>query len=234
MGNNPIGYSDPTGHSRTDDGGSGGSSCGGIGQPFCLGNSGNGNDNEDEDLEDDLEQDSCTYHLCSDDGNLYELGWENFGHAWSIYINQNANYGQRFGAGAYMGAWGGMHVAGAVGLAGLACVASGWACVKAVEGALGIGAFGAQAFGSNPNSGISIFGFTEDLAIFEGQGVNILQNVKNYTWSGTNVPYMDQVMTRGDTVVFVSNHLDDVTRATHLEWMYFDFFKYPIIELFEK
>ena len=43
------------------------------------------------------------------DTNLYELGWGNFSQAWSIWTNPNATYGQRFGAGAYMGAWGGAH-----------------------------------------------------------------------------------------------------------------------------
>jgi hypothetical protein len=51
----------------------------------------------------------CSYHLCSDT-NLYTLGWENFGQASSILTNPNATYGQKFGAGAYIGAWGGAHL----------------------------------------------------------------------------------------------------------------------------
>jgi hypothetical protein len=66
-------------------------------------------------LENELKQDSCTYHLCSDDSNLYQLGWQNFGQAWNIYWNPNASFWQRYGAGAYIGAWGGTHVAGAAG-----------------------------------------------------------------------------------------------------------------------
>ena len=42
VNNNPVRYTDPTGHQRTDDGGSGGSSCGGEGQPPCGGNGGSG------------------------------------------------------------------------------------------------------------------------------------------------------------------------------------------------
>jgi hypothetical protein len=234
---NPVNFNDPTGHFECNDpygcdgpdddnaeSGSGGGGGGGDGN----------NDDDDEDVEDELQQDSCTYHLCSEDANLYETGWENFDQAWSIWTNPNASYGQRYGAGAYMGYWGGIHVAGAVGLAGLVCVASGGACVTAVEGTLGISAAGTQVFGSNPNAGISIFGFTEDLAIYEGQGVNILQNVKNYTWTGTNVPFMEQAMARGDTIVFVSNHLDDITRTFHQEVLYFENAMYPVIELFTK
>jgi hypothetical protein len=78
-----------------------------------LGNS-RGDDNDD-DLENELKQDHCTYHLCSEDGNLYELGWQNFGQAWSIWTNPSASYGQRFGAGAYMSFWGGAHAMAVVG-----------------------------------------------------------------------------------------------------------------------
>jgi len=51
VGNNPIGYSDPSGHQRVDDGGSGGASCGGQGQPSCQGVPGNGGSPDDDDLE---------------------------------------------------------------------------------------------------------------------------------------------------------------------------------------
>jgi hypothetical protein len=55
----------------------------------------------------------CGYHHCGETFDIveaYEVGWQNFGQAWSIYSNPNATYGQRFVAGAYMGAWGGAHV----------------------------------------------------------------------------------------------------------------------------
>ena len=83
--------------------------------PSTGGSGGNGDgDEEEDDLGDELGQDDCTYHLCSDT-NLYELGWENFGQAWNIWRNPNAPYGQQFAAGAYMGVWGGMHLGLVVG-----------------------------------------------------------------------------------------------------------------------
>ena len=73
-------------------------------------------------------------------GEAYLLGWSNFGGALSIYSSPSATGTQRFGAGLYLGAWGGAHVGLALGLAGLGCAVAGPGCAAAVEGTLGIGA----------------------------------------------------------------------------------------------
>jgi hypothetical protein len=76
---------------------------------------------EDEEIiEEAAEVPSCGYHHCGETFDVfeaYELGWQNFGQAWGIYWNPNARYGQRFVAGAYMGAWSGGHLAGITGIA---------------------------------------------------------------------------------------------------------------------
>src|SRR5690606_33702164 len=110
--NNPIIYTDPTGHEICAEGTS-----------FCFdqttqqtsGNlSGNSNwvgGNDDEEEEEDIPD--CGYHHCPENvmsiPDAYELGWQNFGQAWNIWTHPNASYGQRFVAGAYMGAWGLAH-----------------------------------------------------------------------------------------------------------------------------
>ncbi len=112
--NSPVNFNDPTGHMCSDPEDPT-PSCDGSTPPFTPsvpnnGGGGGGNSDEDEgDLEDELGQDDCTYHLCSD-ANLYEIGWENFGQAWGIWTNPNATYGQQFAAGAYMSFWGGAHI----------------------------------------------------------------------------------------------------------------------------
>jgi hypothetical protein len=137
--NNPVNFNDPAGHFECNDpygcdgpdddnaeSGSGGAGGGGGGN----------NDDDDEDIEDELQQGSCIYHLCSEDANLHETGWENFDQAWLIWTNPNASYGQRYGAGAYMGAWGGAHgmfAIGAIILVGEALVPSSMTCMMALE-----------------------------------------------------------------------------------------------------
>jgi hypothetical protein len=122
VSNRPINFNDPTGHFECNNiyGCSGPNDDSDV---DVVGGSGGGGGNNDDDegggditLEEELKQQKCSsYHLCSDDGNLYELGWKNFGQAWSIWKNPNASYGMRWLAGTYMGAWGGMHLAGAAG-----------------------------------------------------------------------------------------------------------------------
>jgi RHS repeat-associated protein len=120
--NRPIVMNDPTGHVPID--------C--IGSNYC----GSAKDPEyvlDSQFkpkplkpkppkQEDIPQ--CGYHHCGetiDVVDAYELGWQNFGQAWNIWTNPNANYWQRFGAGAYMGYWGGAHVMFVAGAAGLIC-----------------------------------------------------------------------------------------------------------------
>jgi len=123
VNNNPLRYTDPSGHS-----------------PFVTPRTTCDLDCwRARHADDNAGRGPCTYHLCSNT-NLYQLGWENSSQAWSIWTNPNATYGQRFGAGTYMSFWGGAHAAGAVGAAGLACVAAGPGCVTLVESTLGIGA----------------------------------------------------------------------------------------------
>jgi hypothetical protein len=117
---NPLRYIDPTGHG-TECGF--GESC--VVDPYTspilstktVNNTGNakaGSSEEDEGIiEEVAEVPSCGYHHCGETFDVfeaYELGWQNFGQAWDIYWNPNATYGQRFAAGAYMGAWGGAHL----------------------------------------------------------------------------------------------------------------------------
>ena len=115
--NNPVNFNDPTGHFECNDPhGCNGPDDDNAESGVVIGGGGNHDNDDDEDIEDELQQDSCTYHLCSEDSNLYELGWQNFGQAWSIYTNPSATYWQRYGAGTYMGAWGGAHIIGVAGL----------------------------------------------------------------------------------------------------------------------
>jgi len=125
VNNNPLRYTDPSGHAAWNDNEGSGTRC----DLDCW---------RARHADDNAGRGPGTYHLCSNT-NLYQLGWENSSQAWSIWTNPNASYGQRFGAGAYLGAWGGAHAAGVIGAAGLVCAATGPGCVAAVEGALGIG-----------------------------------------------------------------------------------------------
>jgi RHS repeat-associated protein len=114
--NNPLKYTDPTGHCVSIDG-----------EHTC--GSGNTAPRYDPPKKDKKESKKDKGSSIID---LYILGWENFGSAWSILSNPNATYGQKFGSGAYMGAWGGAHVAGAVGgiiLAWEAIVPGAMSCV---------------------------------------------------------------------------------------------------------
>ena len=47
--------------------------------------------------------------------DLYKLGWTNFGNAWSVYWNPNANLDSRLFSYGYMMVWGGFHIVGGVG-----------------------------------------------------------------------------------------------------------------------
>ena len=93
-------------------------------------------DEDDPDEEDEDDPVCHIYRPCDVETNLYEVGWENFGQAWSIWTNPDATTFQRAGAGYYMGVWGGAHGLAAIGVAGLACAALGPGCVKPVESAL--------------------------------------------------------------------------------------------------
>jgi RHS repeat-associated protein len=102
--NNPLKYTDPTGHwvLETDD-------------PIREQRR-NANRHREERERNRRERNRAyaLYHVQSDT-NLYQLGWQNFGAAWSIYTNSNATISQRAGAGFYMGAWGGAHAGLVVG-----------------------------------------------------------------------------------------------------------------------
>ncbi len=130
VNNNPVKYTDPSGHAAWND------------------NEGNNRNRCDLDCwrdknQDESEQDSCTYHLCSDT-NLYELGWDNFSQAQLIWSNPNATYSQRYLAGIYMNYWGGAHVVGAVGSVLLA-----WEAVLAI---------GSNYATKNPDAAMTMLG----------------------------------------------------------------------------
>jgi hypothetical protein len=95
--NNPVNYIDPSGHlpiiDEDEDGNPIVDTSWRPGDTLG-GNSGDGLDNDDKDSR------GChTYNPCDVETNLYEVGWENFGQAWSIWINPNATTFQRAGAG---------------------------------------------------------------------------------------------------------------------------------------
>ncbi len=144
VGNSPINFSDPTGHMPLGECGLHGEECGGGngGPTIPLDPTGGNGGNRDEDEEDDDDVACHTYHPCDVDTNLYEIGWENFGQAWSIYWNPNATILQRAGAGYYLGVWGGAHGLALIGIAGVVCGLTP-ACAGVVEGFLGIGGAGA-------------------------------------------------------------------------------------------
>jgi hypothetical protein len=105
--NNPLKYTDPTGHCISIDGEH---TCGsGNTAPRYDPPKKNKKDKDDED---------------SSGIDLYVLGWENAGQAWTIVSNPNASFGQRFGASAYLTGWVGFgHIGLAAGSIGLGCAA---------------------------------------------------------------------------------------------------------------
>jgi RHS repeat-associated protein len=62
-------------------------------------------------------------------------------------------------------------------------------------------------------SGITVLGYSEDVEFYTGVNVNVLHNVADYTWEGTNIPFLDDAMARGDTFVFVSDFLEHPFRT---------------------
>jgi hypothetical protein len=68
--------------------------------------------------------------------------------------------------------------------------------------------------------GITILGNSEDVDFYTGVNVNILHNVPNYTWEGTNIPFLDQAMARGDTIVYVSDFAQFPARTFAQEVQY--------------
>ena len=121
--NNPIRYTDPSGHICVSAGpgdclNSAGNPINGSGNASNSGGGGSGGQggdsidrlNEDEGGEGN-DQRCHTYHPCDVETNLYEIGWENFGQAWEIINNPNATYGQQWWAARYMEVWGGAHLA---------------------------------------------------------------------------------------------------------------------------
>jgi RHS repeat-associated protein len=133
--NNPVRFNDPTGHMCTDPedlwspGCDGANTVGEKPHGGGLGNLGSGNSNSSSGGSSNSSggggnsgspggtsnNSGCGHHHCPDSTidllDAYQLGWQNFGQAWGIYSNPNATIGQRSLAGAYMGAWGGMHLA---------------------------------------------------------------------------------------------------------------------------
>jgi hypothetical protein len=90
-----------------------------------------------------------------------------------------------------------------------------------------------QILGSNPGSGITVLGYTEDLKSFEGVKVNMLQNVPNYHWESTNIPFLDQAMARGDTIVYISDFALQPERTFPLEVRYVMSYEYQnVIDMF--
>ncbi len=108
--NNAVNFSDPSGHKVCDEVDAYGN-CYSYDDPKIDDIFGD----EDKTIEDDDDQRCHTYHTCDVKTNFYEIGWQNFGQAWSIYWNPNATMLQRFGAGYYMGVWGGAHAGLVVG-----------------------------------------------------------------------------------------------------------------------
>jgi hypothetical protein len=122
----------------------------------------------------------------------YMLGWENFGQAWNIYWNPNANYGQRFVAGAYLGAWSLAHAAFIYGASEIILWQAGVACLQStlcisltgMAGGAGtnqltsnqIGEQGAQQVGRNLPVQIGQFSvrnlITQQLRKYNGQFAN--------------------------------------------------------------
>ena len=77
-----------------------------------------------------------------------------------------------------------------------------------------------MAMGSNPSSGTTVLGYTEDLAYYEDVEVNMLQNVPNWSWEGANVPFIRQAMSRGDNIVLISDFTEFPLRTFPQEVLY--------------
>jgi hypothetical protein len=157
--------------------------------------------------------------------SCYQQGWNNFNSAVTAWNNNPNDPLIRAYAGIYIVGWGGAHVAGAVGLAGLACVAAGPGCVAVVEGALGIGtaadtACGGDMCASEAEQGITVLGYSEDVRFYTGVRTNILVDQPNWSWKGMNVPFLDKAMARGDLFVYVSNSEEFVDRVFNREVAY--------------
>jgi RHS repeat-associated protein len=114
VGNNPVNFNDPTGHLLNAssnicnaDGWCG--STGNGSSNFVVGSNSDGHDDEEEE---DIPE--CGYHHCPEEVwdiiGAYELGWQNYGQAWSIVSNPNSSMGQRFLGSSYMVLWAGAHL----------------------------------------------------------------------------------------------------------------------------
>lgn len=208
MNNNPIKYTDPTGHTAWQgDGGEGKIHC----DLDCL-----------RARRADKQEMSCTYHLCSDT-NLYALGWQNFGQAWSIYFNPNATLWQRWLAGTYMSAWGGYHVIGAAGtivLAAEAIVPGSMACVAnpACE----------ERATTEVEHGITVLGrWSANRDVANDIGGKYL-NIPMETWDSLdevgrwalNQQWLDDAIARGDTFILASKFADAGTSYFFQELQY--------------
>ncbi len=143
--NNPIRYSDPSGH----------------GIDSGIGDSGYNRSDDLKRWKDYSLKKNKSYNrnretntgykdLYKWENNLYVNGWSNFDSAWTIYWSPNSSWLQKDGAAIYMEFWISAHVALGAGMGGLACAAIGPACAGVVEGALGIGtAFSADGDPTN-------------------------------------------------------------------------------------
>ncbi len=161
-----------------------------------------------------------------DDSNIYYnpftlsnylQGWERSDTAFSIAVNPDATWEEKIISGGYMVGWVGANVIAGGGLAVMGCAATG---VAACVTAGGIATTGAEIYGSNPNAGITVLGYSEDLEQFVGNpNVNILQNVHPYGWESVNIPFLDQAMARGDIIVLYSNYLEQPGRIYPQEFL---------------
>jgi RHS repeat-associated protein len=153
VANRPINFNDPTGHAMDDDMQGGGGSC----DSECW------QDKLKRDKEEETEE-NCTYHVgCNTTDPIeslmdgYMLGWENFGQAWNIYWNPNADFGERLLAFSYMSIWGQAHGMLIVGLAiavteyvapgTIYCIMNSASCAdKAINGLSRASEFGIQPY----------------------------------------------------------------------------------------
>jgi len=177
--NNPINYNDPSGHRICDDGdadgkcdnlpgggGGGGSSGGGSGGGGGGNSSGNSGSNNS----------GSRSQLPIVDSYLH--GWQLAGTAWWILNNPDAGIEDWAISGGYIVGWVGAHAALAVGVGGLACAATGPACVAAVEGVLGIGGSSEMI-----RQGTTVLGkFPEYLQVAKDIGGKTF-NVPNELWN---------------------------------------------------
>jgi RHS repeat-associated protein len=137
--NNAVNFNDPTGHWPDPGCGTPDPNCNDLPPSDNGGGGGEGDDDEGDIINHRTEHDSLVGACIESPGDCYLQGWNNFGSAWSTWWNPNAIPLFKAYAGVYIIGWGGFHLALAVGLAGIACVAAGPACATTVEAALGIG-----------------------------------------------------------------------------------------------